>query len=280
VAKSQAGGYWIARSSRAMTETGFERRKHNTTRVKQEALMRRIGFRFALIGFVAAALVRPALAEPPKFLVDPGWPQTLPGNWIIGTIGGITVDAQDHVWINQRPSSLDAREKRASTAANVICCVPAPPVIEFDQAGKVVQGWGGDGPGYEWGNDGHGVFVDHNNFVWVGDNVEAGGHIYKFTRDGKFVMRLGKPGTPGGSNDIEHLNRPADMAVDRDTNEIFVADGYANHRVIVFDAATGAYRRHWGAYGKPPTDDKVAVGPERPAAATVRQSGALHHHHQ
>jgi predicted DNA-binding WGR domain protein len=228
--------------------------------------MLRMGCKTAfIVGAVAAALLRPALAEPPKFAVDPTWPQTLPGNWIIGTIGGIFVDAQDHIWINQRPSSLDAREKRASTATNVICCVPAPPVIEFDQAGKVVQGWGGDGPDYKWGNDGHGIFVDHNNFVWVGDNIETGGHIYKFTRDGKFVMRLGKPGTPGGSNDIEHFNRPADMAVDRDTNEIFVADGYANHRVIVFDAATGAYKRHWGAYGKPPTDEKVEWDPKGPA---------------
>src|SRR5229473_3596460 len=172
--------------------------------------MARMGRRIALVGAVAAALLRPALAEPPKFAVDPAWPQTLPANWIIGTIGGIFVDAQDHIWINQRPSSLDARFSRASTATNVICCVPSPPqpcttlppVIEFDHAGKVVQGWGGDGPDYKWGNDGHGIFVDHNNFVWVADNVETGGHIYKFTRDGKFVMRLGKAGTPGGSNDI------------------------------------------------------------------------------
>jgi len=121
-----------------------------------------------------------------------------------------------------------------------------------------------DGPDYKWGNDGHGIFVDHNNFVWVGDNVETGGHIYKFTRDGTFVMRLGKPGTPGGSNDTEHFNRPADMVVDRETNEIFLADGYANHRVIVFDAATGAYKRHWGAYGKPPTDETVNWDPKGP----------------
>src|ERR1700678_4150505 len=114
-------------------------------------LMRHIGRGIVWVGLVAAALLRPAMAEPPKFQVDPAWPQALPGNWIIGVIGGIFVDAQDHIWINQRPSSLDAREKRASTTANVKCCVPAPPVIEFDQAGKVVQGWGGDGPGYTWG---------------------------------------------------------------------------------------------------------------------------------
>src|SRR6267154_4409360 len=101
----------------------------------------------ALLCILALAMQTPAAAQGvPKFQVDPTWPQPLPSNWIIGTIGGITVDAQDHIWINQRPSGLDAREKRASTDTNVKCCVPAPPVIEFDQAGKVVQGWGGDGP--------------------------------------------------------------------------------------------------------------------------------------
>ena len=215
-----------------------------------------IGRRIAVMGFVAAVLLQPALAEPPKFQVDPTWPLTLPNNWIIGTIGGITVDAQDHIWINQRPSSLDAREKRASTASNVKCCVAAPPVIEFDQAGKVVQGWGGDGPGYRWGNDGHGIHVDHNNFVWVADNVATRWALFKFTRDGKFVMRIGQPGTPTGSNDTERLGRPADMVVDPVTNELFVADGYGNRRVIVFDATTGAYKRHWGAYGNKPSDEK------------------------
>ena len=121
--------------------------------------MPRIAGRIALIGFAAAVLLQPALAEPPKFQVDPTWPQALPNNWIIGTIGGIFVDKQDHIWINQRPSSLDAREKRASTTKDVICCVAAPPVIEFDQNGKVVQAWGGDGPDYKWGNDGHGIFA-------------------------------------------------------------------------------------------------------------------------
>src|SRR3979490_2649428 len=172
--------------------------------------MPRIGRRAALIGFVAAVLLRQAFAEPPKFQVDPPWPQPLPSNWIIGTIGGITVDAQDHIWINQRPSSLDAREKRASTDRNVKCCVAAPPIIEFDQAGKGVQAWGGDGPNYKWGNDGHGIHVDHNNFVWVGDNIETtGGHIYKFTRDGKFVLRIGQPGPGTGSNHTKPLAPPA-----------------------------------------------------------------------
>src|SRR5436190_20193760 len=102
----------------------------------------RIGLALALIGLAAGALLQPALAEPPKFAVDPSWPLTLPNNWIIGTIGGITVDAQDHIWINHRPSGLDAREKRGLTDPTVKCCVPAPPVIEVDQAANGVQAWG------------------------------------------------------------------------------------------------------------------------------------------
>ena len=119
--------------------------------------MPRIGRRMALIGFVAAALLQPALAETPKFQVDPTWPLTLPSNWIIGTIGGIFVDAQDHIWINQRPSSLDAREKRATTDTNVKCCVPAPPVMAFDPQGNVIHAWGGPGDGYDWPTQEHGM---------------------------------------------------------------------------------------------------------------------------
>src|SRR5205085_8006030 len=184
--------------------------------------MKRIVRNVMLSCVLALATLAPAAAQNvPKFQVDPTWPQMLPSNWIMGTIGGITVDAQDHIWINQRPSSLDAREKRAATAPNVKCCVPAPPVIEFDQDGNVVQGWGGDGPNYKWGNDGHGIHVDHNDFVWIGDNrPETGGHIYKFTRDRKLVMRLGKPGKTTGSDDTERLGRPADMVVDPADNEL------------------------------------------------------------
>jgi DNA-binding beta-propeller fold protein YncE len=228
-----------------------------------EVLMARIGRQIALIGLIALAMVRPALtAEPPKFQVDPSWPKTLPNNWIFGQIGGIFVDAQDHVWVNQRPGTLDAREKRASTTPNVRCCKPAPSVVEFDQEGNVVQAWGGPGQGYDWPANEHGIFVDHNNFVWVAGNGMTDGLVLKFTRAGKFVLQIGKSGMMTSSADTTQLGRPADMVVDPATNELFVADGYFNHRVIVFDAATGAFKRMWGAYGKPPTDDKLTYDPK------------------
>ena len=82
-------------------------------------IVRKVMLTGVTICALALQTLAPASAQTvPKFEVDPSWPKALPSNWIIGTIGGITVDAQDHIWINQRPSALDAREKRASTAPN------------------------------------------------------------------------------------------------------------------------------------------------------------------
>ena len=77
----------------------------------------------------------------------------------------------------------------------------------------------------------------------------------KFTRDGQHVLTIGDPDVTMGSNDPNHLGAPANFFVDPETNEIFIADGYVNRRVVVFDAETGKYRRHWGAYGERPDDD-------------------------
>ena len=89
-------------------------------------------------------------------------------------------------------------------------------------------------------------------------------------------MQIGKQGTQTNSLDTTRLGKPAHMTVDAAANEVYVADGYCNHRVIVFDAETGAFKRQWGAYGKPPTDDKMpAYDPSAAAVAAVRQSGAL-----
>ena len=189
----------------------------------------------------------------PKFTVDPFWPRPLPNRWLLGQVSGVAVDAQDHVWIVQRPRTLTDDERGAAlTPPRSTCCVPAPPVLEFDAAGNVVRGWGGPGPGYDWPSNEHGIFVDHAGNVWLAGNGEKDHHILKFTRDGRFLMQIGKPGQSHGDADTHNLNRPADVRVDPATNELFVADGYGNHRVIVFDAATGAYKRHWGANGRPP----------------------------
>jgi DNA-binding beta-propeller fold protein YncE len=224
----------------------------------------------ALAGLVAAASAH--AAQPPTFQVDAAWPKPLPNTWIMGQAAGVAVDAQDHVWVIQRPRSLTPDEQGAAlTPPRSKCCRPAPPVIEFDQAGNVVQAWGGPGEGYDWPQNEHGIHVDPKGFVWVGGNGEQDGHILKFTRDGKFVMQIGKPGAQTSSNDTTRLLRPAGMEVDGPANEIYVADGYFGRRVIVFDSETGAYKRHWGAYGRPPVDGAIPV--YDPAAPLPAQFG-------
>jgi NHL repeat len=189
----------------------------------------------------------PVARQVPTFRVDPLWPKQLPNKWIIGAVAGVAVDTHDHVWIVHRPSTLQPNETRSIWKA-------APPVLEFDAGGSLLAAWGGPGPGYEWPQLEHGIYVDDKDNVWLGAGGEKDAHILKFARDGRFLMQIGHQGRGRGSNDTENLGAPANMVLDAAANELYVADGYVNHRVIVFDAATGAYRRHWGAYGNVPDD--------------------------
>ena len=182
----------------------------------------------------------------PQFEVDPSWPM-LPNDWVLGSVASVDVDSRDHVWIYHRPRSVDEAQQ-----ANA-----APAVLEFDPEGNFVQGWGGPGAGYEWPANEHGIEVDDQDYVWLGGNgggASSDDMLLKFTRDGELVMQIGGRNTSGGNRDTDNLNRPAEAAVYRDTNEVFVADGYGNRRVIVFDADTGAYKRMWGAFDNEPID--------------------------
>jgi DNA-binding beta-propeller fold protein YncE len=169
---------------------------------------------------------------------------------------GVAVDSKDHVFIVHRPGTLQPNETRSIWRA-------APPVLELDPEGNVVAAWGGPGPGYEWPDLEHGIHVDRENNVWVAGGGPKDAHILKFTRQGKFLMQIGHKGRNGGSNDTENLGGAAHMIVDHAANELYVADGYVNHRVIVFDAGTGAYKRHWGAYGRRPDDSYFEEKGER-----------------
>jgi hypothetical protein len=208
----------------------------------------------------AGAFVLPRAASAgdiPAFAVDPSWPKQLPNNWIIGQVGGITVDGQGHIWVIHRPRSLSDDEMGATlTPPRSKCCAPAPPVLEFDVDGNLLRAWGGPGDGYEWVGREHGIEVDDRGFVWIGGNADNDNAILKFTVDGKYVAQIGRIAPRTDSNDTSRLGRPAETAIDKDANEIYVADGYGNRRIIVFDATTLAYKRHWGAYGHPPNDDK------------------------
>jgi DNA-binding beta-propeller fold protein YncE len=220
----------------------------------------------------------------PKYKVDYSWPKLpLPHQWALGEMGGLFVDSRDHVWVVQRPGTLLSFEKAAALdPPTASCCYPAPPVIEFDPQGNVVQAWGGPGAGYDWPTTEHGIFVDHKGNVWVGgsstrpgkNGEPADGMLLKFSPQGKFLLQIGHAGPSKGSLDTTQLSGVADMVVDPSSNEIYVADGYGNHRIVVFDADTGALKRMWGAYGNPPTDEKV--GRYDPAAPTATQFRNVH----
>ena len=249
----------------------------------------------ALRGFSPA----PVAAQPrgaagvPAFQVDPLWPKPLPNHWILGSVTGVWVDAQDHIWLVHRGlDSLTARTEAGLATdppTSETCCAPAPPVLEFDQAGTLVSHWGGPGQGYEWPRTPAGIAVDAKGNVWIAGNAPqaaavAGApqqpippqdaHVIKFTRDGKFLLQIGRPGKSEGGSSETSLDRPATVAVDAAVNEVYVADGYGNRRVAVFDANTGAYKRHWGAYGEKPTGAPVsAYDPDKPPARQFRGVG-------
>src|SRR5437867_3522956 len=249
------------------------------------------------------AAVEAATVMAPRFEVDPLWPKPLPNHWILGQTIGVSVDGQDHIWIIHRAGSLEPGEQHATTnPPTAQCCAPAPPVLEFAQDGTLIGHWGGPGAGYDWPESNHGITVDYKGNVWIGGNgrgqapgttrgqtVSGRGQrgalddsqtagvqgyfndsmVLKFTQDGKFLMQIGKRGQSKGSNDVDNLRLPAKTFVDKIANEVFVADGYGNHRVIVYDADTGQYKRHWGAYGHKPDD--VNLGNYDPAAPPAQQ---------
>jgi hypothetical protein len=197
---------------------------------------------------VAAQARQAAMREAPKFEVDPAWPK-IPNGWVLGQVSSAAADDQDHVWVLHRPRVVRPGQKAA------------PPVLEFDAAGNYVQGWGGPAEGYDWPQTEHGIYVDYKGYVWIGGSGRED-QILKFTKAGKFVMQLGHGGHKKTNADTQNFSQPADVFVYQKTNELFVADGYGNRRIIVFDADTGAYKRMWGAFGNVPVDREAPAPAE------------------
>ena len=229
----------------------------------------------------------------PMFEVDPLWPKPLPNHWLLGATIGLDVDSDDNVWIVHRGSSLEEKELYATWEPPAsYCCFAAPPVLAFNPEGDLIKHWGGAGEGYDWPVSNHGIDVDHKGNVWIGGNGRGASRaaaalphdesamgqgrvhdsmVLKFTSTGEFLMQIGKPFMGEGSNDLKNFKMPAKTLVDPTTNELYVADGYGNRRVIVLDADTGEYKRHWGAYGNAPDDTQLpAYTPGEPAPQQFR----------
>ena len=209
----------------------------------------------------------------PLFEVDPFWPQPLPNNWLLGSTIGVSVDSDDHVWIvhrgnlapNEIPAALDPPFAEA-------CCHPAPPILEFDREGKLVQHWGGPGEGYDWPESNHGIWVDPMDNVWIGGNGADDSHALKFSHTGEFLLQIGEDGyAEPDSNSRTRYQKVAKVTFDAEANEAYLADGYGNKRVAVVDGTTGELKRYWGAYGNVPSDDELP----RYTAANAPAHGAV-----
>jgi len=205
--------------------------------------------------FVAGAQAQTAPRALPTFEVDTSWPK-VPAKWKLGDASSIAFDAQDNVFVLHRPRTLPPAQ----------AAMAAPPVMVFDPAGNFIKAWGGAGDGFDWPEREHGIHIDHKGFVWIGGNncptsglaglkPVADDALLKFTQDGKFVLQIGHSNQSKGNADTANVHRAADAWVHPPTNELFVADGYGNHRAIVYDADTGAFKRMWGAFGNKPVDD-------------------------
>jgi hypothetical protein len=229
--------------------------------------------------------------------VDPLWPRPFPvgKHWILGSVTGVTIDAQDHIWVVHRGvDSLQNNEKGPTLEPWASsCCFSAPQVLEFDQGGNLLSNWDGKGgKGYDWPVSPSGIAVDAKGNVWIGSGLPtpslpppagrggrggapaapappADAQVLKFSKTGQFIMQIGHGGKAEGSDSKTGLNRPSAIAVDSAANEVYVADGFGNHRIAVFDADSGAYKRSWGAYGEKPDD--AAMPAYDPSGAPAKQ---------
>ena len=200
----------------------------------------------------------------PRFEVDPLYPQPLPNHWLVGPMIGVAVDSRDHIWVVHRntPNQFALNTEIGMTTDPPVseCCQPGPPVLEFDQEGNLISSFGGPSSmgEYDWPTSNHGLAIDNMGNIWIGGNGGTDKHVLQFAIDGTFLKQIGDPNAREGrnSNDMANFGQVAKISNHAATNELFVADGYQNRRVVVLDATTGEFKRYWGAYGNVPDDEE------------------------
>ena len=201
---------------------------------------------------------------PYHFVAD--WPKPLPNNWVMNEVHGVYVDKNDHIWLYIRVSqpvqdnppfnnadSPGARDKATRKMS--------PPVLEFDTDGNLLQAWGGPNsvpPGVRWADKERTIVVDSKGDVYLSGSTPGDG-LLKFTNDGKFIRDYGHRGPVVERKDQKMDNQQTDiwptgaagLALDEPADEMYIADGYLNRRLLVYSISTGQFKRGWGAYGKP-----------------------------
>ena len=212
----------------------------------------------------------------PHYQVDPFWPKQLPNNWIMGAVGGLFVDGQDHIWVLQRPASSSRVELGAAQNPPMSdCCNKTPSLLEFDSAGNVIRSWGGQGFVKDWPSTEHAIWVDKSGNVWISGSGADDRQVLKFTADGQQLLEIGrKSKEPKNNQDTSLLGQPAAITVDDEAHEVYIGDGYMNNRVVVYDSDTGKFKRGWGAYGIALSEISNAAESNGPGGAAEEGGGS------
>lgn len=218
----------------------------------------------------------------PEYRVDVSWPKPLPNKWLIQSVTGMYVDGDDNIWVLNRPDSITGDETNAEQNPPISeCCVRPPAVLKFDKEGNLLASWGGTGYVEGWPQSEHTIFTDREGNVWIAGS-QAGDTLLKFSPDGKLISDFGKRGPrfAGAATEQKQDNQQTELLLrgvanaelDEDAREIYVADGYLNKRVMVFDLDTGAFKRGWGAYGTPLAEiSNELTPPHNPATPPLRE---------
>ena len=215
----------------------------------------------------------------PQYRIDPSWPKQLPHNWIMGQVGGMSIDDHDHIWVLQRPRTLTSEVLGAAqTPAHALCCRGAPSVLEFDAIGNLIRSWGGPDFVPDWPKTEHAIRVDRSGNIWISGNNSTDRQVIKFSPSGKQLLEIGHPSdAPINNQDTDLLGKPASIDIDEPAHEVYIGDGYLNSRVVVYDSDTGAFKRGWGAYGIPLdmiSNDKQP--PYEPGQPPAKQFSIVH----
>jgi hypothetical protein len=244
----------------------------------------------------------------PTYTADPYWPKPLPApvdkdgvvrQWVPGEPGATCIDSHDHIITVNRSFVKGGLIMFEGELAGA---VPAPPVVMFDSQGNVAASWGdtklnADGSAAVMPHGIHGCFADYEDNIWIGGMGD--GVVQKYSHDGKLLLQIGTKGLcdgpptlspnqpnptcgePGNNKSTTLLNRPADIAVDPNPDpvtgergSVYIADGYGNHRVVVFDAK-GKYLRQWGEAGRGP-GQFVETGAGHPHCVTLGNDGLVY----